>query len=940
VAPQGLEFVGRLHGAGAARFVLLYSTEGRPSRLDRFRPLALRRQPRARWAEADVTLDFAKADKVEVPAEAKERRAPAPPRPGEKPRREEAAPWPVRNDLEGLWAVAQAEEFARLNAEVSEFGFYGFAAQATARKYHVPLRPDLAASRGGAPGPRGPGAFDRQLYETTTGATAVAESLQLQRMLGQGARDTTPRVVPIDKVEGIAVPEHPWEKMMAGKAPAPEPVAKLVPDDNYYVHFKDVRKFIEFTELLDQWGTDLIRAYEVHSRDYRLKERYQQQLCLKSTELGKKLGPLVLRSLAITGSDPYLREGSDVALIFHVNNRALFLAAVQPFLDEAAGKFGDQLHRGQEEVGGAKVETFVTPRREVSLYRAVVGDYVVYANSRDGLRRILDTRAGRHQALADALDFQYMRTIFRRDDKDEAGFAYLSDAFIRQLVGPASKIKEKRRLEALTSMWMLTEGALYHAWQTGRPPADHAALLAAAALKPEEVYLPEGRPLVWDAREQVAVSDAYNTLHFATPLVELPIGNVTEAEAQAYRQFRLEYLGLWRRYFDPIGMRIALDDKQVRLDTFILPLVANSRYNELRRVTGDGTVRLDLAAISPRTVVQLLMHLSPNVGDRNALLGLELGGLRGPGGGGDLLTMLAWGLDPVGKWVLVRADDSPVYGQLADLLDRAQGGGNVDTEQIARLVFRLPVLVGVDVKNPLTFAGSLAALRKHVLEAAPGMLTWGPLEETYKGVTVVRVQATPAGMRQVPIASARPGRGPFLPAVYYATIDGAFYLTLNEATLRDFIDRAQAKPEGRKAEAVAVNSSLYLAPAAAERARGFVEKYLEKEVHQQALAGARAWYPLYRCGLLPEGAKAAGVAERYYGFVPVSPDGAAYAYDRRADEVRNERHGSPRRPQAHRALAEGAPLKLLLGQLRTLRADLRFREDGIHTTLTIERQGK
>ena len=68
-----------------------------------------------------------------------------------------------------------------------------------------------------------------------------------------------------------------------------------------------------------------------------------------------------------------------------------------------------------------------------------------------------------------------MRTIFRYDDKDEAGFAYLSDAFIRNLVGPASKIKEKRRLEALTSMYMLHRGGLYHAWENGKPPADHDA---------------------------------------------------------------------------------------------------------------------------------------------------------------------------------------------------------------------------------------------------------------------------------------------------------------------------------------------------------------------------------------------------------------------------------------------------------------------------------
>ena len=76
-------------------------------------------------------------------------------------------------------------------------------------------------------------------------------------------------------------------------------------------------------------------------------------------------------------------------------------------------------------------------------------------------------------------------------------------------------------------------------------------------------------------------------------------------------------------------MRIALNDKQVKLDTYILPLVANSRYNELRRVTGDGVVSLDLGSISPQTIAQFMMHLSPNVRDRGNLLGLVgVGGHR------------------------------------------------------------------------------------------------------------------------------------------------------------------------------------------------------------------------------------------------------------------------------------------------------------------------
>jgi hypothetical protein len=69
----------------------------------------------------------------------------------------------------------------------------------------------------------------------------------------------------------------------------------------------------------------------------------------------------------------------------------------------------------------------------------------------------------------------------------------------------------------------------------------------------------------------------------------------------------------------------------------------------------------------------------------------------------------------------------------------------------------------------------------------------------------------------------------------------------------------------------------------------------------------------------------------------VSPDGAAYLYDRRLDEVTNRRHGSWRQPQLRPTLAVNAPLRAILEEFKTLRIDLRFREDGIHTTLTWER---
>jgi hypothetical protein len=185
----------------------------------------------------------------------------------------------------------------------------------------------------------------------------------------------------------------------------------------------------------------------------------------------------------------------------------------------------------------------------------------------------------------------------------------------------------------------------------------------------------------------------------------------------------------------------------------------------------------------------------------------------------------------------------------------------------------------------------------------------------------------------------RVGKEAFLPAIYYAVIDGGFYLTLNEDMLHQLIDGAVAKREGKPAT-VEVNTSLYLSPGAAEHTLGLIKRYLETQTYHQARTNLPVWYALYRTGIVaadaaPEEANAA--AYRYLGFVPVSPDGSGYRYDRKYDEVVSERHGSFRKPALNRTTADSSALNRLLEQIRAVRADLRFREDGIHTVLTIDR---
>src|SRR5205823_5833840 len=117
-------------------------------------------------------------------------------------------------------------------------------------------------------------------------------------------------------------------------------------------------------------------------------------------------------------------------IIFQVSNKDLFLTGLDRLVNEARQKHKTALKENKAEHQGIAIESFVTPLREVSLHRAVFEDYVVYSNSPAGLRRVLDAHKGKGKRLADARDFQYMRTVFRSDDRDEDGFLFLSDAFI------------------------------------------------------------------------------------------------------------------------------------------------------------------------------------------------------------------------------------------------------------------------------------------------------------------------------------------------------------------------------------------------------------------------------------------------------------------------------------------------------------------------------
>lgn len=913
-----LEFYGVFTGKKPATFLLMYPQEP-PVRDKKKKKLSLHEllQDKSLWVEVKVTLDPAKAKKTPI-----------------KPGQERKEDRPVDpSDLEGNWAIAQAAHFTQLQNDTPDFGFFSFASETTSRLYKVrgpsaPWRPEFGRIEG--PDGQRHGEVGR-LYEITTGAAAITESLALDRLRDRGFNDKQePRTVPIADVPGIDIDEHPWQKMMGKKKPAAEPLANMIPHDNYYVRFNTFQKFLDTADLLDQWGTTIARAFEANSRDYRIKQKLEQQICLKSTGLARTFGPAVIKSMAITGNDPYLREGSDFTVIFQLNSKLLFDTGAAPNLAEARKKFGAQLKEEKEKYQGVTIDSFTTPLREVSLHRAYFGDVAVFSNSPVAVRRVIDAQKGKIKRLADSLDFQYMRTIFRADDPDEDGFVFLSDAFIRNLVGPRVRIKERRRLEALTSLSMLHHGAMFTAWETGKLPQSFQHILTATGMNPNELFSPDGNAVAWDAEKSIAVSSFYNTLHFATPLIEIPLDRVSPSEAREYNMFRAQYLGLWRQYFDPIGIRLSLKADQIKMDTYILPLVRNTQYNELRRIAGDGTIKIDSTMFSDKTLFKYLMHVSPRAFE---------GDLFGGAGNGWIvdLALRSW----LGDWFAVRFDDSPIYAKLLEsyirreMFPEEQGDGLDDLE----LALQLPVTIGFDVRSPVVFAGVLTATRKSVENTLPGAVEWGPMKEPYKGVNIVRIKAN--GERVLRNGIVGPDGRRIDPEFYYALIDGAFFLSLREEPIKDIIDKSVVLKERKgKGENIEVNSSLYLGPKAAVQSKELLKFYLEYETHHRAQRNNRLLYALFKSnavGPADDSPAVEAAALQYLGFVPVSPDLAPFRYDWQKEEVVNLRHGSLRQPKLHKGIEAKSPLGVMLEEFTSIRAELRFREDGIHTTLTMSK---
>ncbi len=262
-----------------------------------------------------------------------------------------------------------------------------------------------------------------------------------------------------------------------------------------------------------------------------------------------------------------------------------------------------------------------TPEREINVFAADPAPGLhVRSNSLAAFQRVLEAirgKAANGQAvrrLGESAEMAYIRTLMPRGAKEEDGFVYLSDSFIRHLVGPQLKLTERRRILCYNHLRMLGHAALLYRTEYGKPP-DSLETLAKTNCAPGlfgagNLVCPSGGKYSLSVDGTMGVCSHHGSAHFLTPNCEIPVTQVNGEEADEYKVFIEAYNQYWRTYFDPIALRLQITPQRYQLETIVLPLIDNSIYTGLAMAFGGQAEPLDALPIPKRNIFSVAARIN------------------------------------------------------------------------------------------------------------------------------------------------------------------------------------------------------------------------------------------------------------------------------------------------------------------------------------------
>jgi hypothetical protein len=748
--------------------------------------------------------------------------------------------------------------------------------------------------------------------ETTTGETAIQEALQNDRPLfAMVARQRA--TVPIGSLKLPALASHPWKAMLSHTAAPPvESMASNVPAEFYYARAVDLPSLYDVLDQIDAWGTPAASVLDGAFEEHAVAARYEAALGLRRGPMTRALGPSVVGEVVVVGSDPYLREGSDITVLLKAKNRPLLEAGLAVALADLEREHGAMTH--SKRVHGA-VEVNVTRSADgaVSQQRASVGDVEVVSNSANAIDLVLETSKAAHPSLADEPDFQFM---LARDAGTRADvLAYMGDRFVAAVVGPKQKVLEARRQLALGELTTPGFAALLYGWLQGKSPEKVEDLFSTSLLAKSEMTHANGSPIAWRPGE--AARSSWGTPAALTPLIDLPTPDVvTASERTSYEWFARGYESDWSAYIDPIALRMAFTPvdghRTMTVDVRELPLIDGTQYREVADFVGDARFAPPALSGGVRSVVGIGEDAWPRRELGNTLKGFSPHEIK---------------FDWVGPFASIGLADRTAIASTLLALDPESLPQRPDPrkehaseEAAMAAIGRLPIYAQIAIKGPAQAAVALAAIRVMANETIPGMFEWGEIER-HRGVPLVRIHLKKEAGGLFGEASGID--------LFYAVTRDALILTLQDWMLRRLIDEGlDGKGPTASTDPRSPQFSFSLGGEPGKGLWTAIAWLVEEESLRQEQPSANRAIALLRGAPEVAGDPAAqrSLALAYFGAAPLTPDGASFVLTK--EGVGDPARGTPSAPVWPDVPVPGSALAKVLQSLTAVRSEIAFDDEG------------
>ena len=871
------EFFGRLKGTGTARLKLSYEV---------------------------VTEDLAGAPKVDVKTTEIE--------------------VPIPEEMVGIedvykqWAQHQNAHFAELLQYYPETSFFEFVLLQSQDRYGVqpPPIPSSASQQESN--------SEYGLYHTFSGGLALQQSLQREVLGGKrrvGDLSTHISRLSAPRLDHLNYDELLKAKQAEGVNPRPHELTRMVPEDQFFLHFASIEAVNELMDLSSSWGASLLRMLTVSARDHHLQQKYEDQLCLQRHPLSQLFADEVVAELAITGSDFFFAEGTDVTVLLRLKNVDVFRQAAETWLANVKEKYPD-LQERDVNYRGHQIAARYTQDRTVSSFVLYKDETAIFSNSPVVMRKIIDTILEESPGLHAATDYRYVTTLLPPVDDLSSGYLYLSEAFLTRLISAPFKIAQKRRLQAFNNLVMLNNASMFYRLEYGDSPQSLSDLVKGRFYDPREVVDPMGGAFAWDAAHDTATSSIFNRLKYLTPIVELDVMQVSAAEQQEYERYKQRYESFWKGYFDPIAVRIQVGRPTVRLETLVLPFANGSLYRDLQSALDEQPQPLGTARIARSAILSLQLVPGRNLMGRviSTIPGVQEVLEEDP-----TLTDMSWIGDRISLHYLDDNSILEVDPTRFQRTDELFGVGVPEQTALSAVLAAtsLPVYLTVDVEDEDKAARLLEQLSSRIVLKGQELFGLPTQFDAYRlpdyqqhKIYVLSYQLYALKIR-----------------LHASLVSGRLVAATKLDALREAIDAAA---EANNEDAVELHALLRVNFRAMNRINDDLQMYWNEKLRQAAHRNIMPFYTLITLYDVPID-QVNVLADAKYGVTYFCPGGGEYQYDAASDQVDSTVYGNRQHARQPLAVNEETAFSKFINGVDEITAGLRFLDDGLISTVEIVR---